>query len=95
MGDFKMVDGELVPLSDAEQAEHDNREKEWPGIEGAQRQVAAAREAMAESDMVAIRCFKAKVPFPKEWSLYVQELRAILSSGGGALPTKPEYPEGS
>lgn len=42
--------------------------------------------ALAKSDMVAMRCLKAGVPFPPEWQTYVTALRS------GMLPNQPAYP---
>ncbi len=57
--------------------------------------VDAAKIALAESDMVAIRCYKAAVAFPSEWLDYVTDLRAIVNGGEGPLPEQPEYPAGT
>lgn len=57
--------------------------------------ISQAQSALDKSDLVATRCFKAGVPFPSEWQAYVASLRAIVSSGAGALPTQPDYPVGT
>lgn len=54
-----------------------------------------AQEALALSDKVALRCFKAGVLFPPEWSSYVKALRAVFTTGIGPLPLQPPFPEGS
>jgi hypothetical protein len=54
-----------------------------------------AQVALDASDMVATRCFKAGVAFPTDWQTYVSDLRAIVSSGTGTLPTAPAYPAGT
>lgn len=57
---------------------------------------AAAEAALARSDMVAMRCVKANVPFPPAWQAHVAELRAILrGADAGPLPPMPAYPEGT
>lgn len=58
----------------------------------------AADEALlllGKSDLVAIRCFKAGVPFPADWVNYSEELRAALRSGATVLPIKPTFPSGA
>jgi hypothetical protein len=57
-----------------------------------------AQSALDASDMVALRCYKATVPYPAEWHTYTQALRAIVSgadTASTALPTKPSYPAGT
>jgi hypothetical protein len=54
-----------------------------------------AMEELDKSDMVAIRCLKAGVPFPQEWKDYVTALRLIVATGEGSLPEQPVYPEGT
>ena len=53
----------------------------------------AVQEALDKSDLVALRAFKAGVPFGDEWSKYDSDLRALLSvtewSDDLALPLKP------
>ena len=56
---------------------------------------ALATAALLSSDMTALRCFKAGVPFPPEWQSYVASLRSIEKSGTGPLPTKPAFPAGT
>lgn len=50
---------------------------------------------LINSDMVALRCWKAGISFPAEWQTYVLVLRAIISTGTGAIPATPAYPAGS
>lgn len=57
--------------------------------------ISKAQIALDKSDLTAIRCFKAAVPFPSEWQSYVTYLRAISSSGTGSLPDQPPYPIGT
>lgn len=54
----------------------------------------AAALALQKSDIVAIRCVKAGVPFPQEWVQYVNALRDALTSGNN-IPDQPPYPEGT
>ena len=64
-----------------------------------QQYQAGAQTALDASDLVAIRCVKAGVPFPAEWQTYCNALRAIMRAPSGdptqALPSKPEYPSGT
>ena len=57
----------------------------------------AAKQALEATDQVALRCFKAGIPFPDDWRRYVIELRAIVNaqSESTALPSQPDYPAGS
>lgn len=56
-----------------------------------------AKAALFKSDMVALRCMKAGVPFPGKWLAFVCECRAILNNptSVGFLPGAPEYPKGT
>lgn len=60
-----------------------------------------ASRALPETDMVALRCFKAGVPFPTDWKDYVTALRAVASGNGDTLPKPPmsgnniAYPQGT
>ena len=84
-----------IPLTDEEQASHDAAIAAWPTIQMASLQLANARSAIDESDMVALRCIKAGVAFPQNWQTYVQGLRAVIKAGGGPLPAIPTNPDGS
>jgi len=95
MGDTKSVNGILVPLTDEEQTEHDARAAQWPTIQMAETQVKNAKAALLTSDVTVWRCCEGQVPVPVEWAAYRQALRAIVKSGGGALPAKPDYPKGT
>jgi len=57
------------------------------------------QEALYETDNVAIRCFKAGIPFPSAWQTYTLALRALYVQTSGdntlPLPTKPAYPAGT
>jgi len=57
--------------------------------------IAQAQAALLKSDMTAIRCYKAGTAFPSAWQTYVTALRAIVTSGTGALPLQPAYPSGT
>lgn len=51
--------------------------------------------ALEVTDRVALRCWKANVPFPIEWQIYTTELRAIVNGTditSISLPTQPAYP---
>jgi hypothetical protein len=54
-----------------------------------------AYDELAKSDMTALRCVKAGIPFPIEWQEYVADLREIFQTGIGPLPDQPPYPEGT
>lgn len=54
-----------------------------------------AYDELAKSDMTALRCVKAGVPFPTAWQEYVASLRDIFQTGIGPLPEPPPYPEGT
>lgn len=54
-----------------------------------------AYDALAQSDMTALRCVKAGVVFPLAWQEYVTSLRDIIQTGLGPLPEQPPYPEGT
>lgn len=51
-------------------------------------------EKIIQSDMVALRCFKAGVPFPKEWNDYYLTLRKCDTSKPTGL-TAPPFPAGT
>ncbi|WP_331773820.1 hypothetical protein [Sulfurospirillum sp. 1612] len=54
------------------------------------------KEALNNSDLVAIRCLKANIPFPDDWVSYVMTLRALLKSDTVQdIPAHPDYPIGS
>jgi len=59
----------------------------------------SAQDALDKTDIVAIRCVKSGVSFPKEWQAYCAALRAIVSAASGdatqSLPTRPAYPAGT
>lgn len=51
---------------------------------------------LLETDLVALRCFKAGVQVPTEWANYVATLRARYASTVlSVAPVKPDYPEGT
>lgn len=54
----------------------------------------AALVALETTDLVALRCMKAGVAFPKVWRDYTTALRAIIRSTTpvAALPVAPDYP---
>lgn len=57
-----------------------------------------AANALPETDMVCLRCYKAGVPFPASWQTYTTGLRNIANgtdTTSTALPTKPAYPAGT
>ena len=51
----------------------------------------------ATTDAVAMRCFKAGVPYPKDWQKYTQALRDVTKQPDTEnvdWPTQPELPDG-
>jgi hypothetical protein len=58
---------------------------------------AQALAALAASDLIALRCFKAGAAFPAAWLAYVQALRAIVNnpSSAATVPSTPAYPAGT
>ena len=68
-----------------------------PAMAQAQLKV-SAQAALDASDLVAMRGFKAGVPFPASWQTYVAALRAIVNgtdTTSTALPTQPAYVPGT
>lgn len=59
---------------------------------------AQAQTALEYTDLIALRCWKAEVPYPKDWQTYTAELRAIVRATTGdpeqPLPAMPLKPEG-
>lgn len=59
----------------------------------------AALAALAATDDVAMRCFKANVPFPEAWRVYVKTLRDLARDATRdptqPLPSRPAYPSGT
>jgi len=54
------------------------------------------KQLLVETDLVALRCFKAGVQFPTEWINYVMALRERVGATVlSVAPTKPSYPEGT
>ena len=47
------------------------------------------------TDMVALRCVKAGVPFPESWKTYTTILRDTFNTGTGLIPAQPAYPVGT
>jgi len=45
------------------------------------------------SDLVAIRCVKAGIPFPADWITYIAALRQVTEKSD--MPIKPPYPAGT
>jgi hypothetical protein len=69
-----------------------------PGPTAAQlaaKLVADAKTLLQLSDVTVTRCFEAGVSVPANWRDYRAALRAVVATGTGALPTRPEYPSGT
>jgi hypothetical protein len=56
---------------------------------------AQAQLALDKSDVTVGRCYEAQVPVPDAWKAYRAALRAIVTTGAGALPERPAYPAGT
>jgi hypothetical protein len=78
---------QVRPLDEAEQAERDR----------VARQVVSdtALRALADSDRTVMRCYEAAIPLPADWVAYRLALRAIVGTGVGPLPARPDYPAGT
>lgn len=75
------INGEFIPVID-------------PNIKKNDR-ILRARNALVETDTVALRCFKENKPFPADWLVYVNELRAIVrleDTDVDSFPERPKYP---
>jgi len=91
----KMVNGQLVEMTDEEQAEFDARNTAWANGQ-ADRDLAELREQrnilLAETDYMAL----SDVTMSDAWATYRQSLRDItdnyqsMNDDGFAFPTKPE-----
>lgn len=57
---------------------------------------ASVAELLRETDVAAIRFFKAGLPFPQEWVAYVAALRVAYRVGdlGAVTPDRPALPLG-
>lgn len=51
-----------------------------------------AQQALDDSDITYIRAGEDGFAFPDAWVTYRQQLRAIVKSNMGDLPTRPPYP---
>src|ERR1035437_2686172 len=49
---------------------------------------------MDKSDKTILRCLEQGIPIPQEWKDYRMVLRAVITSGGGDVPSTPQYPTG-
>lgn len=54
-----------------------------------------AQALLSKSDQTVVRCYEGGVPVPDAWKVYRADLRAIVSTGLGSLPNRPEYPAGT
>lgn len=103
MVEYKMVDGESVPLTEQEQAEYDSRQAAWPSQYAAQQLVSFALKSLSESDKTMLRTQEAislglttwTTPDVVAWMTYRRALREIVSTKTGVLPDKPNYPSGT
>lgn len=53
---------------------------------------AQAREALTKSDVTVLRCVENNVALPSAWLVYRQNLRSIIDTGSGTIPSRPDYP---
>lgn len=86
-----LIDGDVLPdISALHDASH------WAEI-ARDVLVRQAQAALDKSDITILRCYENAVVVPALWQAYRTELRAIISgeSLAGALPARPEYPEGT
>jgi hypothetical protein len=91
----KMVDGQLVELTDAEQKEYDDRNTAWTNAAPARRMVELRRQRdklLAETDYMAL----GDVTLSDAWKTYRQALRDITDTTPSddalsniTFPTKP------
>jgi len=90
-GKFIVPDAEGSPIFGDNPLE--TEEQKWANLK------LAAKAALANNDIVAIRCAKAGVKYPAEWQEYDSALREIVSSqtgdAGTAFPVRPAYPSGT
>ena len=85
-------------ITEAEVEPPENHLTADPGPTPAQIAAQLKREAQAlldKSDQTVGRCYEGGVPVPEAWKAYRAELRAIVSTGLGSLPNRPEYPAGT
>lgn len=85
-------------ITEAEVEPPENHLTADPGPTPAQIAAQLKRDAQAlldKSDQTVGRCFESGVPVPDAWKVYRAELRAIVSTGLGSLPNRPEYPAGT
>lgn len=54
--------------------------------------IASAQAALTASDVQVIRCIEAGTTLPDAWKTYRTTLRTIVSTGAGAIPTRPDWP---
>ncbi|WP_126285719.1 hypothetical protein [Burkholderia stagnalis] len=92
----RMVNAELVDMPEDEQAriiaERESTEKA-AASKGLQE---SARVALAQSDVVVLRCYESSVLVPIEWVEYRNTLRSIIRADPGGpllvLPPSPQMP---
>jgi limonene-1,2-epoxide hydrolase len=54
-----------------------------------------ARQALSKSDTTVLRCFEVGEEVPSAWKAYRANLREIIASGTGTMPTRPTFPAGT
>lgn len=65
-------------------------------IEKKDNPVCLAMDELITTDAVALRCFKAGIPFPAEWQAHTAKARDIVT--GKSAPeilVRPQYPAGT
>lgn len=96
--DWELLDGEV--LFDHQPTEIELAEAFPNFVPQAWRDLqSAAFVELRATDMTAVRCVKGNIPFPQEWSSYVEALRTIVKTHSGdvntTLPVRPDYPAGT
>ncbi len=91
---YKTTPKGRVKMTKDEEAAFKADQQALQATASAAAQRASAQDALRANDRVALRCVKAGVPYPDAWKDYDQALRAVID-GGGEMPARPGYPEGT
>ena len=90
---YSCVNG-VMTINDCGTA-HALKQADLEADKAAQQVKADALNAILKSDLVALRCFKAGVPYPADWKAHDGKLRGLINGGTGQLPELPAYPAGT
>jgi hypothetical protein len=63
-----------------------------PAFDTAAALKAQAQELLSVSDIQVVRCCEVGLAFPDTWKQYRAALRDIVTSGAGAIPVRPAWP---